>query len=56
MTPKSSARISLQVMTLRTNALSGRLRSGKSRPMKTEEVARLRRAAERGNRHEQKQT
>jgi 23S rRNA pseudouridine2605 synthase len=54
------ARLNHKVMRLKRTAIGpielGRLRSGKSRPMKTEELARLRRAAERGHRHEQKQT
>ncbi len=54
------ARLKHKVMRLKRTAIGpielGRLRSGKSRPLKTEEIARLRRAAERGNRHEQKQT
>jgi 23S rRNA pseudouridine2605 synthase len=54
------ARLKHKVMRLKRTAIGpielGRLRSGKSRPLKTEEIARLRRAAERGTRHEQKQT
>jgi 23S rRNA pseudouridine2605 synthase len=52
------ARLHHKVMRLRRTAIGpielGRLRSGKSRPLKAEELARLRRAADRGRRHEQK--
>jgi 23S rRNA pseudouridine2605 synthase len=52
------ARLHHKVMRLKRTAIGpidlGRLRSGKARPLKTEEVARLRRAAERGIRHEQR--
>ena len=52
------ARLHHKVMRLKRIAIGpvelGRLRSGKSRPLKAEELARLRRAADRGQRHEQK--
>jgi 23S rRNA pseudouridine2605 synthase len=52
------ARLKHKVMRLKRISIGpielGRLRSGKSRPLKTEEIARLKRAAERGNRQEQK--
>jgi 23S rRNA pseudouridine2605 synthase len=52
------ARLHHKVMRLKRTAIGpielGRLRSGKSRPLKAEELARLRRAADRGQRHEQK--
>jgi 23S rRNA pseudouridine2605 synthase len=52
------ARLHHKVMRLKRTAIGpielGRLRSGKSRPLKADELARLRRAADRGQRHEQK--
>ncbi len=52
------ARLHHKVMRLKRTAIGpielGRLRSGKSRPLKAEELARLRRAADRGQRHEPK--
>jgi 23S rRNA pseudouridine2605 synthase len=52
------ARLHHKVMRLKRTAIGpielGRLRSGKSRPLKTDELARLRRAADRGQRHEQR--
>ena len=54
------ARLNHKVMRLKRVAIGpvelGRLRSGKSRPLRAEELARLRRAADRVLRHEQSRT